>query len=397
MTFFPPQPIIPPQQLYQAPVGFSVGPTQQPGMPPLPASPFQPPNIPQINLQPNQPPLFQPIPTLNNPQGPISYNSAASGITNPPIITSNPNPNPNSTFQQQSYAQQQPVLSNILTGKKEKYGWAKRSEKMKWELAASIDVPQLVRTGDIESVLFYMQQFVNANVTNEDAKKYFKGPAGVNAYLILQLATDYLLKQVQISEQKYNELVSKYNEMSQTANEIIDSRTAKVKQLTAQIEREQKQYKAFFEKSKAKIQALKGHKKSHKKADRNPIPKPSHDADTFEGGQIRDETDQQVLQMLHQNLLSSGEIKHSKKPAKKNDSDDDSFALISDSHSQGEIRTSELGNNIDTFAENIEEEEEYDFDPGSNHSEGEASEYSDDQDSNIDDDDFGSTHEEDDY
>lgn len=78
----------------------------------------------------------------------------------------------------------------------EKWAWAPRTERMKWDLAESIDVDEIVRRGDLNSLKFYLESFVNANITEEDSKK-FGSKGALNLFLLMQLGVDYLLTQYQ--------------------------------------------------------------------------------------------------------------------------------------------------------------------------------------------------------
>lgn len=108
--------------------------------------------------------------------------------TQQPYYFQNPPPNARYEYYFQPIHIKQPDLVN------EKWAWAPRSEKMKWDLAESIEVEEIVRRGDLSALKFYIESFVNANITEEDSKK-FGSKGALNVFLLMQLGVDYLLKQ----------------------------------------------------------------------------------------------------------------------------------------------------------------------------------------------------------
>jgi hypothetical protein len=68
--------------------------------------------------------------------------------------------------------------------------WSRRTEPIKWREIESIAVHQIAQAGDLDSVLFYMDQLATAGIS-EDDNHYFTTPSALNGFMILQLAADY--------------------------------------------------------------------------------------------------------------------------------------------------------------------------------------------------------------
>ncbi|OHT06521.1 hypothetical protein TRFO_25402 [Tritrichomonas foetus] len=356
-SFFPPPaPILQPQAgfIQQQPITLQnqSGMMLQPGMSPQLVG--QPNAMPQINggmpgiqqvpniQQPFQTPMIPQItPQANQQFSQIPFQSAASGISNPPaIVQQSPYPPP-------------PVVVQHPAPTKERYAWAQRTEKMKWGVAESIDIDQIVRRGDLNSVLFYMDQFLNATITKDDLKQ-FGSKGALNAFLILQLGADYLMNQksrleAEMASQKPNNeqvnanLIAQYNYNIDLASKNIqqrDEQIAVLKRQVAQMKQERKQHKSLLQKYHKKFAQLKGKKPSKKKETHNIIE--SED----EPGALHDETALQELKIIDQHLNSVNPRKQQNQK---------SFE-ISDSISEGEINTAAIGNHIEPF---IEEEDDY--------------------------------------
>lgn len=63
---------------------------------------------------------------------------------------------------------------------------------MPWGLAETIDVNEIVKTGDVESVNFYTERFIKANFTDDDYK-HFNSKGALNAFLLFQLSAEYYM------------------------------------------------------------------------------------------------------------------------------------------------------------------------------------------------------------
>ena len=268
----PPMMGAPPQGSYQ----------QMPG--------FQPPM-----LKPNQPMMQQPSQNAQFYQPPPMQN---------PIIYQGPQPLP-----------PQQIILTRPNPAKEKYAWQPRTEPMKWQLAESIDVDQIVRKGDLNSVEFYMEQFVYANLTKDDYKQ-FGSKGALNAFLILQLGCDYLMAQRnQAPPPSTNEadqrLVEQYekniNEAKKAILEhkkMIEKLQQQVKQLHSDRETQDKvikQYKTKLAKMKQKMKS--SSHRPHGKTETKTL------ADT-EPGALHDETALKALQKadMKRKKLDTGEL-----------------------------------------------------------------------------------------
>ena len=66
----------------------------------------------------------------------------------------------------------------------QQYIWEPKKEKLNWGVAENIDVESLVRRGDLNSILFYWDQFRKVNITKDDLRKF--GSKGcLNIFLII--------------------------------------------------------------------------------------------------------------------------------------------------------------------------------------------------------------------
>ena len=301
-SFFPPpQPILQNQVAY-FPQQSNLYPNQagmilQPGM----NQQMMQPNVAQqVQAGPQPPIVHQIIPQTPQqiPQGQIPANpfqSVASGISNPPaIVQQSPYPPP-------------PVVVSHPAPTKERYAWAQRTEKMKWGIAESIDIEQIVRRGDLASVLFYMDQFINATITKEDLKQ-FGSKGALNAFLILQLGADYLMAQknrleMELENQKPNNeqanasLVAEYNKNMEIAVKHIqkrDERIAELRKREVDLLQEREKHKKLLQKYHKKFLSLKS-KRSGKRNKTQKKPNKTIESDQEEPGEVTDNTAYQIL------------------------------------------------------------------------------------------------------
>lgn len=178
-------------------------------------APFQPPMIPhyipQVNGTPTQVPNAQEI----------AQYQAAQQYKLPP-----PQPQRPSSMQ-----------TNLNAANNERYVWSQKKEKIPWGIAESIEPDQIVRKGDLKSVLFYMEKFMNVNITKEDAKK-FGTKGALNAFLILQLGVEYLFSELNKpkDEQEIIDLRNQYNEEIDKYNEELQKREYQIKKLKEQVD-----------------------------------------------------------------------------------------------------------------------------------------------------------------
>lgn len=332
--FFPPPsyPGVPfPQQ--QVPV-YSM--PNQPQMPPMMGvpmagqpQPMMPGMVPMQGQMPMKPPGMVPL------QAPLpGFSPQKPGPQFAPVAAAPP-----------QYAPQ-PVIPSHAGPTKEKYAWAPRSEKMKWAVAESIDVEQIVRKGDLTSVLFYMDQFVSANITKEDIQN-FGSKGALNAFLVMQLGVDYLLNQKQrleaeaAAQQPANaemdaKHVEQYNMMVEAATKEIQARDAKIHEYEKrfkQMHEERRKAKALLEKYRKKFRQLKGGGGGGKKK------RTAGDTYESEPGALHDETAYRELKLLQQQQAMGSVAKPKKKPGK--DWTDTAPTL-----SEGEIETGAIAGHV---------------------------------------------------
>ncbi|EAY05752.1 hypothetical protein TVAG_100750 [Trichomonas vaginalis G3] len=72
------------------------------------------------------------------------------------------------------------------------FEFTRRINKMNWEMIGNVDVLTIARTNDIQSIEFLMGPVAFANIGQDDGEN-FGSRAGLHAFLILQLAVEYLL------------------------------------------------------------------------------------------------------------------------------------------------------------------------------------------------------------
>ncbi|KAH0786401.1 Zinc finger protein [Histomonas meleagridis] len=183
----------------------------------------------------------------------------------------------------------------------ETYSWAPRTEPMRWPMAESIDIETIVKRGDLNSVLFYMSHFTYANITKEDLS-HFGSKGALNAFLIMQLANDYLLAQKKKSESEMKkqvippEIVEQYNQNLDLASKEIekrDNQIATLRKQVSQMHEERKKVKILIKKYEEKFKKLKSQTKT--------TTKPRKHIRTFsdtEPGAIHDETEYRELKRM---------------------------------------------------------------------------------------------------
>lgn len=274
---------------------------------------------PQMGMQ--GPPQMAPMPGQQPKYIPQYHGSVPPGVAQPLVVM------------QQSPYPPPPVVISHPAPSKERYAWTPRSERMKWPVAESIDIEQIVRRGDLNSVMFYMDQFVNANITKEDVQ-HFGSKGALNAFLVMQLAVDYLLNQKQrleaeiaaqqpVSAQVDAQHIEKYNQMVECATKEINARDAQIaeyKKKFEQMHEERRKAKVLMEKYRRKFKEMKG---GAKKASKQII-------EDSEPGALHDETAYRELKLLQKEAAS----KKSPVKSKKKEMSDDS-----ESKSEGEIDT----------------------------------------------------------
>jgi len=204
------------------------------------------------------------------------------------------------------YTPQPAIITPRPVLNKEKYAWAPRTEPMKWPLAESLDVDQIVRRGDLQSVEFYMQQFAFANISKEDFKQ-FGSKGALNAFLILQLGCDYLLSQREgappSTAEPDQKLLEQYNANIKAASDAISAHKETIEKLKNQnkaLHDDRSKLKKIIEKYRTKLHTL---KKETKK------PRSLKKTDT-ETGALHDETALRELKALKPTTenISDGEL-----------------------------------------------------------------------------------------
>lgn len=309
------QGVPPPQYGFRPPMG------PGPGMNPYgPNQGFQPPMMgrapPQMNAHPGFPVLTQQMPVGGFYQPPNQPPP-------PQIILTRPNP------------------------PKEQYAWAPRTEPMNWGLAESIDVTQIVQKGDLASVEFYMNKFTFANISKEDMKQ-FGSKGALNAFLILQLACDYLMAQRNMApppstDEPDAKLLEQYNANIAQATKAIEQYKLKVKELQKQIEKlknDRATEKKIIMKLKSKCSKLQSSSKS------NRLSKQANLATTeTEPGALRETIALQQLRRNEKKLgqLDSGEFSTSLSEAiDTKDPNRETGEIIDDSDDDSQSSTGEL-------------------------------------------------------
>lgn len=131
----------------------------------------------------------------------------------------------------------QPIHIKQADLSNEKWAWAPRTQKMKWDLAESMDVDAIVRRGDLNSLKFYLESFVNVDITEEDSKK-FGSKGALNLFLLMQIGIDYLLAQCQ--NYSLNSIISQISKQPQIDNSqaIIAQLQQKIEEIKSNINRQ---------------------------------------------------------------------------------------------------------------------------------------------------------------
>lgn len=248
---------------------------------------------------------------------PQFHGSMPPGISQPPVIM------------QQSPYPPPPVVISHPAPNKERYAWTPRTDKMKWAVAESIDIEQIVRSGDLNSVMFYMDQFVNANITKDDIPN-FGSKGALNAFLVMQLAVDYLLNQRALQQpamaQSDAQHIERYNKMVELATKEINARDAQIAEYNKkfkQMHDERRKAKDLLEKYRRKFKEMKGNMKKSTKQTA---------VEDSEPGALHDETAYRELKLLQK---QAGKVKPKKEPKKQKQPVSDE----SESKSEGEIDT----------------------------------------------------------
>jgi chromosome segregation ATPase len=128
-------------------------------------------------------------------------------------------------------------------------------------------VDQIARTGDLDSVLFYLDKFVTANLTEEDRSEKFGTAASVNAFTILQLGADYLrdrhqelseelARPEQSAAEQFRRRKDEFEETRAKAFRALEDRDARIKELRQQLAKEEekaKKLKALLHRARQKV------------------------------------------------------------------------------------------------------------------------------------------------
>ena len=240
-----------------------------------------------------------------------------------------------------------PKMTKITQQEPEVYHWEPRKDTMNWKAAEAINVQKIVSDGDLQSVKFYMQQFVKANFTKEDYSQ-FGSKGALQAFLILQLGCDYLLhqnkdlskEQSQNAQKDYQELYEKHEiEMAkaeQTVKECKDQITI-LKGQVAQLHDERRKQTEIHKKLCQKIMKLKKQlKHSPEEKDTQSKTKKGQYEDT-EPGVIHDKT---AYQSYQDHLLSIP--KKTPKSKKKESLINENISDQKDDYSEGEVTSGML-------------------------------------------------------
>lgn len=306
--------------------------------------PFQPPIIPQFIPQ-----VATVAPQVPNPQGASQYQNAQQ-IKMPPPQPQRPSP----------------ISTNLNTTNKDRYVWAQKKDKMPWGIAESLDPGEFVRRGDLRSVLFYMNQFMNATITKEDLKK-FGSKGALNAFLILQLGTEYLLneynrleheieEEMPANEQTNIDLVNKYNEKIDVFNAELRKREDLIAKYKKQNEELKNRVKQMKDALSAKEKKRNKHNSTtitpaHLHEDQKSMDKTS---ETYESGLLHVDTDIQKLKKVDQdsNIIFNHKSSKSKEETGISLSDGEIPKIMSES---GAIDSAE----VIEYEEEEEEGDEY--------------------------------------
>jgi hypothetical protein len=136
-------------------------------------------------------------------------------------------------------------------------------------------VDQIARTGDLDSVLFYLDKFVTANLTEEDRSEKFGTAASVNAFTILQLGADYLrdrhqelseelARPEQSAAEQFRRRKDEFEETMGRALRAQNVRKARIEELRQQLAKEEEKAK----KLKALVPRVRQKVKDHERSSR---------------------------------------------------------------------------------------------------------------------------------
>ena len=297
-------------------------------------------NIPMGQMPMNYPPNMQ-GPPMQNPMGMMP--GPPPGSMPPPNYGPIPQGFPPGYIPSPQYSNI-PKITKIPKQDPEVYHWEPRKDVMNWKAAEAIDVQKIVSDGDLQSVKFYMQQFVKANFTKDDYEK-FGSKGALQAFLILQLGCDYLLhqnkeltkEQSQKTQKDYQELYEKHeiemNKAEQTVKECKDQITILKSQVT-QLHDERRKQTEIHKKLCDKIMKLKKQLKNNPKEN---LPPSNNDKfNDSEPGAVHDKT---ALQSYKDHQLSLPK-NHSKAKPKQRIHDDTSSQK--DEYSEGEVTSGML-------------------------------------------------------
>lgn len=148
-----------------------------------------------------------------------------------------------------------------ITGDEEQYSWQNRTERLKWPVAESLEVDQIARKCDLTSALFYTKQFSEARVDDSDLEN-FGSKGALNAFRILQLGAEYLMKQVKQPVPQPPVMVpsEQYNRMMETATKEIQARDMRIheyEEAFKQMQEELRQAETLIQKYKRKLKDAK--------------------------------------------------------------------------------------------------------------------------------------------
>ncbi|KAH0792581.1 hypothetical protein GPJ56_003415 [Histomonas meleagridis] len=214
------------------------------------------------------------------------------------------------------------------------FTFARRINKMNWDLISNIDVSTIARNGDFASIEYLMHPIAFANITQDDLK-HFNDRGALHAFLILQMAVEVLLVRIgntplpsAVNQQKPIEpnpqITAQYEARIDLLKKDIKSRDNIINSLTERVqvaEQERDELKTLLRTSKESPKTSKSSKpvkqsKQHKKT----IQYSSEESDetTEESGALHIDTQyiRYKQERPHVATKRKQPVKYKKKPAK---------------------------------------------------------------------------------
>jgi hypothetical protein len=143
--------------------------------------------------------------------------------------------------------------------------WSRRTDPIKWTEIESITVDQIAQAGDLDSVLFYMDQLATAEISEDDSH-HFTTPSALNAFMILQLGADYLIQHWnelsfpdKSAVEQFQKTEHEFSLVMARATKAVADRDAQIRKLQAFIGQEEAKsgkLKALLEKGRNKVRSL---------------------------------------------------------------------------------------------------------------------------------------------